>query len=154
MIRFRSGIQGLAMALTLALPFAAQADMPGKHPAYLHALSDLRAAYWLIDHRPGDAAVSGHEDVALQQINAAIGEIKKAAIDDGKDLHDHPAVDAPNDKNGRLHRALEILKKVHADVNQEEDDPTARGLKQRSLEHIDKATHETEGAIWDVEHHK
>jgi len=132
----------------------AHADLPGKHPAYLHALSDLRAAYWLIDHRPGDAAVSAHEDVALQQIGAAVGQIKKAAIDDGKDIHDHPAIDAGKDKSDRLHRAVELLKKIQSDVNREEDDPTVHGLKQMALEHVDKALHETEGAIWDLDHHK
>ncbi|MEO7105551.1 MAG: hypothetical protein ABIZ09_04185, partial [Rhodoferax sp.] len=38
---------------------------PQQHPAYLHALSDLRAARWLIAHRPGNAKVSGDEDVAI-----------------------------------------------------------------------------------------
>ncbi len=81
-----------ALLLAMLLPMAASADLPGKHPAYLHALSDLRAARWLLEHRPGDAAVSSREDVGIAEIDAAIGEIKKAAIDDGKDLHDHPGV--------------------------------------------------------------
>ena len=29
------------------------------HPAYLHALSDLRAARWLIEHRPGAGGLIG-----------------------------------------------------------------------------------------------
>src|SRR5271168_5658512 len=80
------------LLLLLLAPFAANADMPGKHPAYLHALSDLRAARWMLEHRPGDAAVSAQEDVAITEIDKAIGEIKKASIDDGKDIHDHPPV--------------------------------------------------------------
>ncbi|MEH2129414.1 MAG: hypothetical protein V7K86_01855, partial [Nostoc sp.] len=36
---------------------SAYADLPGKHPYYLHALTDLRTARWLLEHRPGDAAV-------------------------------------------------------------------------------------------------
>ena len=28
--------------------------------------------------------------MAIREIDAAMGEIKKASIDDGKDLHDHP----------------------------------------------------------------
>src|SRR5580704_9289969 len=79
-----------SLLVCLALPFAANADLPGKHPAYLHALSDLRAARWMLEHRPGDAAVSEHEDMAIMEIDKAIGEIKHAAIDDGKDIHDHP----------------------------------------------------------------
>jgi hypothetical protein len=142
----------LAGLLLVAAPFAANADLPGKHPFYLHALSDLRAARWLIEHRPGDAAVSGQEDVAIAEIDKAIGEIKHAAIDDGKDIHDHPPVQGPNDRPGRLHKALELLHKVHNDVAREEDDPMTRGLRDRAVGHIDEAMHATEHAISDVKH--
>lgn len=128
----------------------ANADLPGKHPYYLHALSDLRAARWMLEHRPGDAAVSGQEDVAVTEIDAAINEIKHAAIDDGKDIHDHPGVQGPNDRPGRLHKALEILRKVHSDVAREEDDPMVKGLRNRAVGHIDGAIHATESAIHDV----
>src|SRR5882757_11178049 len=86
---------------------AANAALPGKHPYYLHALSDLRAARWMLEHRPGDAAVSAQEDVAITEIDKAIGEIKKASIDDGKDIHDHPPAQGVNDRPGRLHKAVE-----------------------------------------------
>jgi hypothetical protein len=59
-------LAGFLLALTL--PFAANADLPGKHPAYLHALTDLRAARWMVEHRPGDAAVSAQEDLAVAEI--------------------------------------------------------------------------------------
>ena len=95
----------IPVLLAAIIPLSALADLPGKHPFYLHALTDLRAARWLIEHRPGDAAVSGDEDVAITRIDNAINEIKKAAIDDGKDIKDHPPVDATLDKKGRLHRA-------------------------------------------------
>jgi hypothetical protein len=148
-LRFQVLVFGLCL-----LPAAAWADLPGKHPFYLHALSDLRAARFMLEHRPGDAAVSGQEDVGIQQIDAAIGELKRASIDDGKDIHDHPGVDAPDDHPGRLHKAAELLRKVHSDVDREEDDPTAKGLKHRALDHIAAAEHATEKAIHDVEHHK
>src|SRR5580698_5675205 len=134
----------------LLLPMLANADLPGKHPFYLHALSDLRAARWMLEHRPGDAAVSGQEDVAITEIDAAIGEIKRAAIDDGKDLHDHPGVDGPKDRPGRLHKALDLLRKVHSDVAREEDDPMVKGLRDRAVGHIDGAIHATEVAVRDV----
>jgi len=141
------------MGLMLA-PFAVNADLPGKHPAYLHALTDLRSARWLLEHRPGDARVSAHEDEAIGAIDAAIGEIKHAAIDDGKDIHDHPAVDAPAEYGGRLHRASEILHKTRNDVAREEDDPQLRGLRNRAVGHIDEAIHQTDRAIIDVEQHR
>jgi hypothetical protein len=134
----------------LLLPLLANADLPGKHPYYLHALSDLRTARWMLEHRPGDAAVSANEDVAITEIDAAIGEIKKAAIDDGKNVNDHPNVDVPGDHPGHLHKALELLRKVHADVAREEDDPATKGLRDRAVGHIDGAIHATERAIRDV----
>jgi hypothetical protein len=140
----------LSGLLLVAVPFAANADMPGKHPAYLHALSDLRAARWMLEHRPGDAAVSAQEDVAITEIDKAIGEIKKASIDDGKDIHDHPPVQIGNDRPGRLHKAVELLQKVHSDVAREEDDPFTRGLRDRAIMHIDEALHATQHAIGDV----
>src|ERR1700728_3365878 len=69
------------------------APPPQRHPAYLHALSDLRAARWLIEHHPGDWAQTSDEVEAVRQIDAAINDIRKAAIDDGKNLGDHPRVD-------------------------------------------------------------
>jgi hypothetical protein len=139
------------LLLLLALPLAANADLPGKHPYYLHALSDLRTARWMLEHRPGDAAVSAQEDVAIAEIDKTIGEIKKAAIDDGKDIHDHPQVDVPGDHPGRLHKSLELLRKVHSDIDREEDDPMTRGLKDRAVHHLDEAIHANEHAIRDVE---
>ena len=136
-------------ALLLA-PLLANADLPGKHPYYLHALSDLRAARWMLEHRPGDAAVSADEDVAITEIDAAIREIKHAAIDDGKNVNDHPNVDVPGDRPGHLHKALELLRKVHSDVAREEDDPVTRGLRDRAVGHIDGAIHATERALGDV----
>jgi hypothetical protein len=136
--------------LLALVSLTANADLPGKHPYYLHALSDLRAARWMLEHRPGDAAVSGQEDTAIVEIDAAIGEIKRAAIDDGKDIHDHPPVQGPNDHPGRLHKALELLRKVHSDVAREEDDPMVKGLRNRAVGHIDGAIHATELAVRDV----
>lgn len=146
-----AGVLGNSLLITSQ---SAYADLPGKHPYYLHALSDLRTARWLLEHRPGDAAVSGQEDVAIQQIDYSINDIKRASIDDGKNIQDHPKVDVPNDKPGRLHKAEEILKKVHSDVGYEEDDPTARGLKHRALQHIDAALRASKRAVYDVEHHR
>src|ERR1700743_3921644 len=88
--------------LLALVSLAANADMPGKHPAYLHALSDLRAARWMLEHRPGDAAVSAQEDVAITEIDKAIGEIKKASIDDGKNLEDQPRGQGIKDRPGLL----------------------------------------------------
>jgi hypothetical protein len=139
------------LAIAAILPFSALADIPGQHPGYLHALSDLRAARWSLEHRPGDAAITSQEDVAVVEIDRAIDEVRHAAAEDEKDLHDHPHEDARLDRPGRLHHALELLGRAHDDLSIEEDNPEARGLKHRSMEHVDRAIEATRHAIGDFE---
>ena len=141
----------LGSLMMLSVLFAGCASQPSRHPAYLHALSDLRTARWMLEHRPGDAAVSAHESEAISEIDRAIEELRRAAIDDGKNVHEHPPADATTDHRGRLHKAAELLRKVRADTYREEDNPSARGLRDRALGHIDGALHATERAIHDVE---
>jgi hypothetical protein len=138
--------------LAALLPLAAHADLPGAHPGYLHALSDLRAARWSLEHRPGDAAVSAQEDVAITEIDRAIGEVKKAASEDAKNLADKPRADADLDRPGRLHHAVEFLQKAHDDLAREEDNPEAREIKHHALEHVDNALEAARHAVHDVEH--
>jgi hypothetical protein len=125
----------VAMVLSSA---PALADLPGKHPGFLHALSDLRAARWFLNHQAGDAKVYGDEDVAITEIDAAIGEIKKASIDDGKDLNDHPTVDT-KEHGSRLLKSIETLDAAERDVKGEEDNPEVKSLRHSAFEHIKKA---------------
>jgi hypothetical protein len=134
-------------ALALALPLTAQADQPGNHPAYLHALSDLRVARASLEKRPGDREVKWDEKIAINEIDAAINEIKKASIDDGKNLSDHPPVDFTKDYWARLHNASDALRSAHGDVKQEEDNDYTRGLQRRALQHIDGAQNFVDQAL-------
>ncbi len=131
-----------ALAMMSAVSTFAEA-----HPAYLHALSDLRAARWYLEHRPSDWQQTKDEVAAVSAIDAAIGEIKKASIDDGKNLNDHPPVQEVPDRAGRLHKALDLLRKIHADVNKVEQNEGAKGLKVRALGHIDEAAKYVEMAL-------
>jgi len=109
------------------------------HPAYLHALSDLRAARWLIEHRPGDWQQSADEAEAVRRIDAAINEIKQAAIDDGKNPAYHPAIDERPDHRGRIHEAIDYLRRARADISSGEDNAFANGLRNRAIGHVDGA---------------
>jgi tetratricopeptide (TPR) repeat protein len=141
----KSALPVLLFALFFALsPNLASAQ--NRHPAYLHALSDLRAARAHLQREDG-GELRHEEKEAIQQIDAAINEIKKASIDDGKDLNEHLPVDARLDRAGRLHRAMELLNKAHQDISREEDNQFAQGLQQRAMGHIDKAHHEVQEAI-------
>jgi Sec-independent protein translocase protein TatA len=125
--------------------------VPGDHPAYLHALADLRDARWNLEHRPGDAAVGAQSNTAITEIDRAIGEIKKAAREDEKNLHNHPRDDANLERPGRLHRAVESLEKAHGDLAKEEANPETRELKRRALDHVDRAIEAAKHAVHDVE---
>ncbi len=139
-----------ACAVLLLTTFAA-ADLPGAHPAYLHALTDLRHARAHLERMTPNARVDASEQRAIDEIDAAIREVNEAAIDDGKPLNDHPPVDARMDRQGRLRRAMELLDEAHMDIDQHESDGYARGLKHRALHHIDearKAIHQAMDARW------
>jgi hypothetical protein len=121
------------------------------HPAYLHALTDLRDARWNLEHRPGDAAVSAQEDVAIVEIDRAINDAKVAAMEDGKNIYQHPPEDARLDFRGRLHHADELLHKARNDVAQGETNGQAVDLRNRVIGHIDLAIQATERAIHIIE---
>jgi hypothetical protein len=140
MTRFTKYIGLLSLLILIGVAaMPASAEAPGTHPFYQHALTDLRTARWLLGHQPGDRRVYAGEDVAIQEIDAAINEIKRASIDDGKDVNDHPNVDV-KEQGSRLLRAIETLKKAHADIDREEDNPDVRDLRHRAQWHIDRAT--------------
>jgi hypothetical protein len=138
-------VKFLFVVLTMA-PLVAHADMPGAHPAYLHALTDLRHARAHLE-KPAKPQVAWDESVAVQAVDEAIREIKGAAIDDGKPLQDHPPVDAGLDHVGRLHRAIELLRKAKKDIEEKESNDFAHGLRGRAIGHIDRAIHFTEQGI-------
>jgi hypothetical protein len=146
----------LKLTATIALlsaiaPFSAHADIAGDHPGYMHALKDLSAARWNLQHRPGEVAVSTQEYRAISEIDRAIGEVKKAAHDDGKDIEERPHEDPDLDRPGRLHRAVDLLEKAHGELDREEDNAQARGPKHRALDHVDHAIEAARRAIQNVE---
>ena len=143
-------IASASVALFIANP--TWADTPGKHPAYLHALSDLRDARAHLEHVSSNDQINGEEAHAVEHIDKAIGEIKRAAIMDGKNVEDHMPVDTHLQDSGRFHKALELLDKAKRDVSGEEDQPDTQGLQMRVLKHIDGARHSVRHAIDTMSH--
>jgi hypothetical protein len=129
--------------LIAALAGCVAARPHARHPAYLHALSDLRAARWLIEHRPGDWAQTADEVEAVRQIDAGIGDLKQAAYTDGKNVNSHPPVDERADHPGRIHEALQYLRKARADISGEEDNGNAQGWRNSAVAHVDAAIQAT-----------
>jgi hypothetical protein len=137
---------------TAAGPAPAPAPHAQAHPAYLHALSDLRIARAQLERKGGDRQMKWDEHGAVEAIDRAIGNIKQAALDDGKALQDHPPVDAHEPRIGRLHKALAALQAAKNDINQEEDNNFANGLRGRGLHEVDEAIRLTEQGIAEAEH--
>jgi hypothetical protein len=135
------------VVMTLGLVFSAKAKpAPDRHPAYLHALADLRHARAYLAH-PDSGEMHDAERNAIDEIDKAIAEIKAAAIDDGKNLEDHPGIDSHLRWVGRLNKAASLLDKAHDDVAKEEDNASEQGLQARILGHIGRAHKHVEEAI-------
>jgi hypothetical protein len=149
-VRIRTTTLTIALILlgvfALSSPGAHAQQVPGPHPAYLHALSDLRLARAYLDQIAWPP-VQRDEEHAIREIDAAIAEIKRASIDDGKGLADHPPIDARMRPDGRFRKALGLLDKAHNDTARAEDVPEARGMRDRAVHHIDEAHGTVDQAI-------
>jgi hypothetical protein len=122
---------------------------PAAHPAYLHALTDLRMARALLMRPTRDAEVKWDENRVIARLDAAIREIREAAIDDGKPIEDHPPVDARLRHRDRIRAAIDLLDKAARDIEEREDNGFARGLRGRALGHIRDAVRFSREAIED-----
>lgn len=122
---------------------------PAGHPAYLHALSDLRMARALLTRPARDVEVKWDENRAIAKLNAAVREINEAAIDDGKPIEDHPPVDARLRHRDRIRAAVDLMEKAARDIEEREDNGFARGLRGRAVGHIRDAIRWSREAIED-----
>ena len=134
--------------MSLGFASVASADELGRHPHYIHALSDLRAAQWQVDHRRAEGGeIQEDELVSSDEVAAAIQSTRRAAAQDGKDLDYSPPPDIDPSYEGRLHAAMDLLRKARADLALPEDDPRARAQQRLSILHVDAALHAADRAI-------
>jgi len=139
----------LTALLTMSIGHGmALADIPGNHPAYLHARSDLRRADRLLN-AGGERNVVRDMQTADYEIDAAIREIDRAAILDHKDVDDKPQVDVSQNPVGRLHQVLRLLDSARHDLSQTEDNRYARGWRSRAAYHVNRAIDFTNRSIHD-----
>ena len=136
---FKTVMMATTMAATL-LPMTMTAQqVPGPHPAYLHALSDLRAARHYLHDNFAWQPVMRDDNMAIHEIDMAIAEIKHAAIDDGKGENDPFPIDTSVSPHDRFKKADELLYAAHQDLAHAEDVPQARDLRNGALKHVDRA---------------
>jgi hypothetical protein len=111
---------------------------PTIHPRYLSAISNLRyarALLWRQDWRD----VMRDQRAAIDEIDHAIAEAKRAAIDDGKSLDDHPPVDARGGWEGRFRKAIEVLNAAMDDLSYQEPNRAAAAWRGAARADVERA---------------
>lgn len=128
----------IATALLLPLSVAAQ-QLPGRHPGYYRAISDLNWARAILKAEFDGGAPGADEQHAVSEITTAMVAIHSADMDNGNYApgQANPNVQfAPRD---RFRRVTELLSKARNEIGREEDNPEARQLRNNAWVHIDAA---------------
>jgi len=116
------------------------------HPGYLHAISDLRYARALL-WRDEWRDTMRDQRAAIEEIDRAIEEARRAAIDDGKNVNDHPTVDTRLGWEGRFRKVMELLDSAQRDLSYEEDNRRAAAWRSASMGHVQRARELVERAM-------
>jgi len=145
-MRSLKSLTSAAMALPAILLFASASTAHAEKPAYLHAISDLRTAreYLQQDTRPRYAEVRNN---VIVEIGKAIDDMKRAAVDDGKNPNHTPPPQSEGDPRIPVRSAIKLLEEARHDVEHGRDVPENEGLQVRSLQHIDNARHALEEIV-------
>jgi hypothetical protein len=91
--------------------------------------------------------VERDESRAVREIDDCIHDLEKASWMDHKNEGAFTLPDAGLDFKSHLKKGLELLRKAHSDMDQEEDDPAAIGFRDRARKHVDRAIGFTRRAI-------
>jgi len=135
-------------ALALSVAGQSYAAPVSQHPAYLHALKDLRLARTAIEARGGNAAMRPHEIAALQHIGEAGAEIDKIAPDEHKNVDAAIAADTdPSKKIGGLHDAKAYLERALSDLKEAKSDTAVRGNRQQAVADVNAALNSVNAGI-------
>lgn len=126
------------MILGFCVLALAVASAQGRHPRYLKARTDLRAAqlFMRVHDEPN---VMHRLREADAEIDMAISEIDRAAVIDHKDYNERPPIDANLDRPGRFRKAMSLLISARHDIGAEEDNPRAIAWRDAAYRHIDAA---------------
>jgi hypothetical protein len=142
-------ILGMTLLAAAALFAPSAIHAQGRHPRYLRARTDLRVAQLLARVRD-EPNVTRNLEAASAEIEGAIREIDRAAVLDGKDVLDHPSIDANLARRDRFRKIVDLLRSARADIEHEEDNPRAREWRNAAFRHIDEALNAVHRAAGDA----
>jgi hypothetical protein len=134
-------------ATAMLAPRGVQAQ--GRHPRYLHARTDLRTAQFYMRVRE-ESNVTRNLHAGDGEVEAAVREIDRAAVIDGKDLNEHPSIDTGLARKDRFRKIVDLLRSARGDIEHEEDNPRAREWRDRAFRHIDRALNAVHRAAVDA----
>jgi hypothetical protein len=128
----------------------------GQHPAYLHALEDIKSAQSAIQARGGSPSMKSHEKTAVQQTEAAQYIIyAQLGPEEKKSTKVLPANDVdPSKSIGGLHDAKAYLQKALADCSEAESDKAVADQRHREIILLQAAMGQVDQAIDDFAHHR
>jgi hypothetical protein len=137
-MRSFKSLAATALALLTLVFLVSPTLSHAQEPRYLHALSNLRQARaWLLwDHSP--YATDGRHR-AVDEIDKAIKEVKRAAKDDGENTNFTPPASAQAQGGGAVHSAMDLLSVAYEDIKFGNDSPENAGLQNRAMQHMAEA---------------
>ena len=123
--------------------------LPGSHPHFLRAISDLRAARGLLD-APDEGNVVADERAASRSLTTAIRSARQGAIDDGLDIFSSPPPANNLPRHDRLVQARKLILDARGEeTNSGETDLRAYGPLRDAVAATDRAVQQVTQAIRD-----
>jgi hypothetical protein len=124
------------MLIGVVVPAAAA--IPGPHPAYLHAMSDLRFARALLAV-PEEYSTIPAQRRAIAHIDHALGDLRHAAYADELPVYEPQPVDVSRPRIDRVREATRALDRARADIERFESNGFAAGWRDAARRDIDAA---------------
>ncbi len=146
-INFLGLATSVLAAVSVVSPLLAAADVPGVHPDYVQAMSDLRTAKRYLA-RPDTPNAQAEEIKAMEELDFCLKDLLASAIVDGKNPAANPTVDA-GFKGNRIARALELMGKAQVTISGREDDAAVLKARQSAIKHLAVAVNYTRMALGD-----
>jgi len=123
-------------------------DAHSDHPHYRQALADLRMARAYVR---GDNADNLGDDQrsAMDKISHAIGEIRRASIDDGRATDYRPDIDTSLDRRARMQKAIDLISSARRALGFSEDDRAGLGWRKNAQNDLADALNSARRALRD-----
>ena len=124
-MRILKSVMAVVCALMTVAVFATATPANSQVPAYLNALSNLRAARANIqmDNRP---TFRVHLKIATDEISNAITDLKVAVKQEGANPYQTPPPQSGGDPNAPVHQALKLLHDARSNIEHEAEIDRAR----------------------------